>query len=517
MKRFIWLFAALFAAVALTVFVTSCEEDDGNDKGNGTVGIPSALVSEWASKASPTSVLFKIASDGTFTAAGKSDSLGKITISDDTVELKNDNGATVGTFKYSISNDEMSMTNPTGSALLFSLNSPFVKIDDSFVVSGFTISSPYADVNWETFEQYKAAMHVHTNNSDGGRSLSDVVDEHYRLGYDILGITDHVWKRVNNVEIYRDLITRTWTQTEWKTYAVTHISQDRLDEIQSGDAVVVNGVERNGRGMLMIPNTAELALNPGENELNVFFTYDGDPPQAWALGLEAGIQRAHNNANSIFFINHPGRATGGSIGGGAGENASNHPSHINRYSSMFLQYPNCVGFEIFNRRDEDSRSDRILWDNVLKVTVPQGRFVWGYGNDDSHSHGQIDVNYNVFIMPGNSLETTKNAMLKGHSYAVTRIARREGVDVPNSSPNLRPVINSISVNNEANSITINAENTTTVVWISEGREILTTTGASSTINLMAEGVANQVGSYVRANIIGNGGMAVIQPIGTTKK
>ena len=120
-------------------------------------------------------------------------------------------------------------------------------------------------------------------------------------------------------------------------------------------------------------------------------------------------------------------------------------------------------------------------------------------------------------MPENTLENLENAMKKGHSYAVTRIARIEGVDVPNNSANARPVINSVSVNQEANSITINATNATTIVWVSEGKDILVTPGATSTINLMAEGVKDQVGSYVRANVIGTGGMAVIQPIGTTKK
>ena len=252
--------------------------------------------------------------------------------------------------------------------------------------SSFEIKSPYEGVDWDTFNQYKAALHVHTNNSDGSNPMLAVVNEHYRVGYDILTITDHVWKRVNNVEVYKDLITRTWTQTEWNGVAVTGITEERLQEIEDGTATVPNGVERNGRGMLMVPNTAELALQPGEHELNVFFRFQGDPPQAWTLSIQDGVKRAHE-AGAIFFINHPGRFTGGSIGGSAGMSASNNPVNINMYANLFMQYPNCIGFEIFNRRDGDSKSDRILWDNVLKITVPQGRFVWGYGNDDSHGHG----------------------------------------------------------------------------------------------------------------------------------
>ncbi len=50
---------------------------------------------------------------------------------------------------------------------------------------------PYGDVDWNDFGQFKAALHVHTTQSDGRMPVARVIDAYHELGYDILAITDH--------------------------------------------------------------------------------------------------------------------------------------------------------------------------------------------------------------------------------------------------------------------------------------------------------------------------------------
>ena len=50
---------------------------------------------------------------------------------------------------------------------------------------------PYASVNWETYGQYKADFHAHSNESDGSPQPADTIEEHYKKGFDILALTDH--------------------------------------------------------------------------------------------------------------------------------------------------------------------------------------------------------------------------------------------------------------------------------------------------------------------------------------
>jgi hypothetical protein len=405
----------------------------------------------------------------------------------------------------------------------------------------FIIESPYEGVNWNN--QFKAALHTHTTNSDGGATMLEAINAHFDQGYDVLAITDHVWQnQPDGSRRYLDLISNP-LNTEWTTannnlgFSVTtplsHITQDRWDQVHAGTG-------RDNRPMIIIPDTAEFALEVGGEEMNVFFYGAEKAPPGWSTNLYGGMVAAHA-AGAIFFVNHPGRTTNAqnyppslpadnwdqygrpgmfSTEGVAESptNPSNIHSWVRKYGNLFMEFPrtSLVGMEIFNREDRDSRHDRVLWDNINTLTIPEGRFVWGYANDDSHSVGGIGINYQIMLMPANTPANFRDAMVNGRSYMVTCLARNEGVIHPRTSID-RPVVSSVTVNHADETITISAQNATSIVWISEGRVIQTTTGSSSTLNLLAADITEQVGSYVRANIIGETGMAVIQPIGTRRR
>jgi len=409
----------------------------------------------------------------------------------------------------------------------------------------FDIRSPYQNVNWDTYGQFKAANHVHTLNSDGSSTMEQQLMAHYNLDYDIITITDHVWRDRRGEDPegaparpYLNLVTKSVTQSTWAfggyTMNLTHISQARKLQFETGTIPAGETTRTVDRGMLIIPGTAELAPggDPTPDEVNVFFWPDDVlAPNAWAVQLRAGIQRVHN-AEAVGFINHPGRSTHamsfpvGAANAVDPENPSNQGRWIRRYANLMMEFPidNITGLEIFNRRDVDSRHDRVLWDNVNKLTIPEGRFVWGYGNDDLHSHSVsatgngLHINYNVFVMPENSYENFRYALVNGHSYIVTVAAFNEGVNQPSTSAaSARPAISQIIFDKNADTIAIIARNATRVVWISDGVEILTTTGTNSFIDLADPDIIDNVGSFVRANIIGPAGMAVTQPISTRRK
>ncbi|HCN84381.1 MAG TPA: hypothetical protein DIT07_12290, partial [Sphingobacteriaceae bacterium] len=53
------------------------------------------------------------------------------------------------------------------------------------------VLNPYKNVNWATFKQHKAALHVHTLQSDGYNMVDEVVRAYQKAGFTILAITDH--------------------------------------------------------------------------------------------------------------------------------------------------------------------------------------------------------------------------------------------------------------------------------------------------------------------------------------
>jgi len=340
------------------------------------------------------------------------------------------------------------------------------------------IVSPYHGIDWQTFGRYKAALHLHTTNSDGESIFREVIEEHYKKGFDIVAVTDH------------DLVTVDWVS------AKNGLTQERYDAIIAGEG-------RGGRGMLQVPYTTEQSKSEHFNSFLANYSnandYRGKAP------LKDELEKV-KDLGGISHINHPGLYTGGFAGGIVGRIVSSLGRNAGNYANLFMEFPSCVGMEIVNAKDGDSKSDRILWDNILALTVPQGRYVWGFSNDDSHSNNDIGYSFNVFVMPENTLENFYSALLTGNIYVVATVLKLGfGASLVGAGP--VPVIKYIEVDDSAASITINAENCNKVEWISNGRVI----ARGNTVSLgMLRGRA---GSYIRANIIGSGGIAFTQPFG----
>ncbi len=355
-------------------------------------------------------------------------------------------------------------------------------------VLDFTINNPYASVNWSTFNQYKADFHAHSNESDGSPQPAETVEEHYKKGFDILALTDH------------NVLNTTWNRKDDPTgNGRTYLTDERLAEITAG-------TDRDGRGMVAIPNSDEQSLS---DHLNTFFTSFNNESGAT---LESNIAKTQE-LGGICHINHPGRYTGGSNtsnNGADGEAASNNPETVKKYVDLFTKYSACVGMEIINKLDGDSYSDRILWDNILEQTMPQGRFVWGFSNDDTHSNAATGHSYNMMLMPSNTPTNVRAAMENGTFYASAKVAKREGytvTDYATINDYQPPVITNIEVDQAEDTITIEGDLYHTIEWIADGEVIAT----GNTIDL--NDYEGKVNSYVRAQLKGDEGISFTQPFG----
>ncbi len=350
----------------------------------------------------------------------------------------------------------------------------------------YTINSPYKNVNWETYGQYKADFHAHSNESDGSPQPYDTVEEHYRKGYDILALTDH---NVTNT---------TWNRKDDPTgKGRVYLTDERYNEIK-------NGTDRDGRGMVAIQNSDEQSQS---DHLNTFFAPFNNTSGAT---LESNIAKCEE-VGGISHINHPGRYTGGkNTSGTAGEDASNDPKNIQKYVDLFMKYNSCVGMEIINKLDGDSYSDRILWDNILKETMKEGRFVWGFSNDDTHSNSATGHSYNMMLLPENTATNVRAAMESGAFYASAKVAKREGytnTNIDEINDYQPPVITNISVDDKEDTITIEGDLYNTVEWIADGEVIAT----GNTIDL--NDYEDKINNYVRAQLKGDEGISFTQPFG----
>ena len=355
----------------------------------------------------------------------------------------------------------------------------------------YKITSPYNDIDWDSINQYQAQLHTHTLYSDGTVDVKDVVERYYELGYDILAVTDHgvVNKGWNRVPDVLDLIGYNQYINNFEP-----MSEERYREI------TVEGAGRDGRPMLDVPYGIELnALVIRKNHINGFFVDYGNG----ILGEEEDYETViagNSAAGGITFINHPGDF----IAANKENGRATDYNQLKVFIDPLMKYDSCVGIEIFNLRDTTDRADRILWDTILQYTIPQGKVVWGFANDDSHALDDIDVTRDVMLMPELSNEALRTAMENGTFFACSRYARYEmGEDFVGEGEYAH--INKVIVDDDNDTITVDASNYKEFEWIADGKVIAT----GNTINLRE--YSDEIGCYVRFQIKNEGGIVCSQP------
>ena len=355
----------------------------------------------------------------------------------------------------------------------------------------YEITSPYETVDWDNWNQYQAQLHTHTLYSDGTIDVKDVVERYYELGYDILAVTDHgvVNKGWNRVPEVLDLIGYNQYINNFKP-----MSNERYKEI------TVEGAGRNGRPMLDVPYGIELnALVVRKNHVNGFFVDYGNG----ILGAEEDYETViagNSAAGGITFINHPGDFIAANKENGRAEDYN----QLKVFIDPLLKYDSCVGIEIFNLRDTTDRADRILWDTILQYTIPQGKNVWGFSNDDSHALDDIDVTREIMLMPELSNEALRTAMENGTFFACSKYARYEmGEDFVGTGDYAQ--ISRVIVDDDADIIAVDATNYDVIEWIADGEIIAT----GDTLDLKEH--SDEIGCYVRFQIKNEGGIVCSQP------
>ncbi|MDY5588945.1 MAG: hypothetical protein SPF30_03170 [Arcanobacterium sp.] len=353
----------------------------------------------------------------------------------------------------------------------------------------FAINNPYAAVDWAKYGQYKADFHSHSNESDGSPEPKDQIEEHYKLGFDVMALTDH--------NMLSSTMDRTDDSNPNNAVDSQYLTPERALQIK-------NGVGRNGRGMTYIPYATEQSR---ADHLNTFWVDYQNQPGAT---LEENVAMAER-LGGISHINHPGRYTGADTmanGGADGAAIARDPAVVKKYTDLFDRYNSLVGMEIINKKDGDSYSDRIMWDEILKKEMPK-RPVWGFSNDDTHSIADTGYSYNMMLMPTNNEQEVRKAMVSGSFYAVALVAKRElGNAFQGNRLIPAPSITAVVVKDGSDdSITVEGKNYSKIQWIIDGKVV----AEGNTLDL--NNYESVVHNYVRVQLIGENGIAFSQPFG----
>lgn len=337
----------------------------------------------------------------------------------------------------------------------------------------------YDNIDWDNIGRYKANFHTHTSQSfDTQYSTTEVVDKYLAAGYKILALTDH------DANSY-----------PWNMFSLYNPAASDRDPEAMG-MLAIPGIElsKDRRNNWSEKTGGEF------NHHNDFFT--GRKGQEFMSLRES---YAYTQAiGGMQIINHPGQYWNLSNSYNPGE--KNSPEW---HAENFRLYDSLIGLEVYNQGNRRP-DDRILWDQVLTINMP-GTPVWGYSCDDTHTAEQYFRNYQFMLMPDLSVDALKEAMKAGRtvfSYEYT-----------GSGEDKAPHINSINVDKENKTITIDSDDADNIEWIYSTHRTDSSSPLTTRSTVVGIGKSfpfkDYQGTYVRARLTNKYGETATQPFGFT--
>ncbi len=413
----------------------------------------------------------------------------------------------------------------------------------------YTITNPYDGVDWR-WKQYKADLHSHTTASDGNDNLKDMLETQYSYGFDDVAVTDH------------GTVSYSWTSQKVVEALKVFTSIKRpgailtLDEnggtAANGNAYALrktadteyyyqteNGV--NGHEMMRVPFGIENNPSSLNNaHVNSWFVDYGHGYLGGTSDYETPIKNV-DALGGLSVINHPGEYTNARDEEETADayNKDNlHYSYvIDKFTSLLTKYPTCIGIDVNSKGDTRTRYDRKLWDILLMNVVPTGRNVFAIGSSDAHSTDAVYTGFVKAVMPENTPSALKDCLSNGRffacsknvgnpeeitdiAYALNKTGNKTATaladkltELQKANPKAKyesdkaddvPEIYAVTVNDDLDTIKINT-NGLCVRWIANGKTI----AYGNDIDL--DDYRTQIGTYVRAEVFGKGGIVYTQP------
>jgi hypothetical protein len=317
------------------------------------------------------------------------------------------------------------------------------------------VGNPYDNVDWQTFSRFRADLHLHTLQSDGCHSVSEVVKAFHDAGFAILSLTDHDIVAPNVCPL-RGVATP--AQIDFGLFATERTPYpDPRPETFPADTTW--------------PWTAYGAPSPAELGM---------------LGIEGAELTCTYHVNSFFsdYGVRPPCKSGSppddelvEVARRGGLAVLNHPDTTQPpewFARLYRDHSaeSFVGIEIASDDPAAADSYVTLWDQLLGELMPS-RPIWGFGTSDVHTLMRMRFAFTVFLLRELTTDAVKDAMRRGQFYSVVQpkmlnLSRDRGLSFAGRETydGKYPELRSIVVDRAAQRITINAAGYDEIVWVS---------------------------------------------------
>ncbi|MCR5783458.1 MAG: hypothetical protein K6G90_12090 [Clostridia bacterium] len=431
-----------------------------------------------------------------------------------------------------------------------------------FSVAGFAadvdyaIANPYESVDW-SWKQYRADLHSHTNASDGNNTLAEMTAAHYAAGFDIVAVTDH------------GISDRGWLEGEHHDLPALKVAVSIRGRGGSIEALKTEGETPDGASYTVVKanDTEYYSENGGREMMRVPFGIENNPSSlnnahvcSWFAeygdGRYGGTSdyitpiRNIQTLGGLSVINHPGEYTGArnEVYTSDAYNLKNikYRYIVQKYAGLLINHDTCLGIDVNSKGDYRTRFDRKLWDILLSKVVPAGRNVYALGTSDAHSADVVYTGFTMIPMSGLAPDAMKSALANGAFFAASKnlgnydelleyetlltangattemtafgaeihdITEKIAAELKEKDQGSKytapgdidaPYVNRVTVDDEEDTITLETTGGMVVRWIADGKTIAT----GGSIDL--DDYSDEIGSYVRAEIFGKGGITYTQ-------
>lgn len=414
----------------------------------------------------------------------------------------------------------------------------------------YVITNPYDAVDWDSWTGYKAQLHCQTTASDGYQPIREAIADYYALDYDIVAITDHGttnrgWDTAPQlIPIVREIKKE---RTGGANNPVVPLSAEEYAAYTNGTAESVTfACTRGVKGGDMIytgrSRTHENGMLdvPGGNELNMatpvcdchLTCYWSDYGQGYAGvygDYETPVREVAKDGGVTMLAHvgeyvYPDKDSADHVGQPVDE------YFVNKFARIFLDNPgSCAGMGINSATDAHTRCDRILYDSILKKTIPNGVTPWGFTFSDSHSANTLNDAYTVMYMPELTNEALRESMLGGTFFAVSHYSNgfelngmqeMEGYLDENCDDVIwweddTPLVTRVEVDEENDVIKVWGENFNYITWVSGGNVVKRDYDCAegyAELDLNDPDLLDGIDTFIRFYLSGDNGICYAQPM-----
>ncbi|MBQ7962721.1 MAG: hypothetical protein IJ289_09000 [Clostridia bacterium] len=406
-----------------------------------------------------------------------------------------------------------------------------IPVSAETATKNYIIDNPYEDIDWDTWGSYKTQLHCHTNASDGFLPIHEFVQKHYDMNYDIVALTDHgTINKGWNVAPELVPIMRLIKYERSQMKPVNPLTAEEYEAYLTGTAPSDTRTHTNG--MLDVPKGIELnmATPIADCHLTGYFS-DYGQGLAGVFGDYETPAREVMNDGGITFLSHVGEYV---YTDKDSENYVGQPVdeyYANKFARLFIDYQgSALGMGINSATDAHTRCDRILYDQVLQKTIPNGVVPWCNTFADSHNETSINDAYTWTWMENFTMEEFRESLEKGQFFSVSHYSNGVELNGMEEMPGFveqkvydeelwrldnTPNVTRLEVDQENDTITVEGENFNLITWVSDGNVILREeiTDGKATLDLHdTENFLAEPYMYVRFYITGENGICYSQPL-----